>query len=86
MGLITWIIFGALVGWVASKIAGTDEQQGWIMNIVLGVVGALVGGFLYGLVTGNGIEIGFNIGSFIVAVIGALIVIYAVKMVRSRSA
>jgi uncharacterized membrane protein YeaQ/YmgE (transglycosylase-associated protein family) len=86
MGLITWIIFGALVGWVASKIAGTDEQQGWIMNIVLGVVGALVGGFLFGLVTGEGFEIGFNVGSFIVAVIGAIIVVYAVRLVRSRSA
>ena len=44
MGIILWIIFGALAGWIASKIVGTDAQQGWILNIVMGIVGAIVGG------------------------------------------
>lgn len=74
MGIILWLIFGALAGWIASKIVGTDSQQGWIMNIVMGIVGALVGGFLWGLITDGGFDAGFNIGSLIVAILGAVIV------------
>ncbi len=81
MGLIAWIIFGALAGWITSKIAGTDAQQGWVMNIVLGIVGAIVGGFVWGLLTGDGFQAGFNIGSLLVAILGGLIVSYALRLV-----
>jgi uncharacterized membrane protein YeaQ/YmgE (transglycosylase-associated protein family) len=70
MGLILWLIFGALVGWLASLINGTNEAQGWIGNIVLGIVGALVGGFLYSLIADGYYETDFNIGSLIFAVVG----------------
>ncbi len=86
MGPITWLIFGALAGWIASLIAGTNKEQGWLMNIILGIVGALVGGFLYGLITDGGFDFGFNIGSLIVAVIGALIVTFAVGALTGRRA
>jgi uncharacterized membrane protein YeaQ/YmgE (transglycosylase-associated protein family) len=72
MGLFSWIIFGALAGWVASMLAGTNERQGCLMNIVVGVVGAFLGGFVVELLTGQGFSFAFNIRSFIVAVLGAL--------------
>ena len=82
MGLVTWIVFGALAGWVASKIAGTDERQGCFLNIVVGVVGAFIGGIIMGLVTGRGFSFGFNLSSFIVAVIGAIILLLITGMAR----
>lgn len=81
MGIILWIIFGALVGWVASMIMKTDGQQGAIMNIAVGVVGALIGGWLMSVFGGTGIT-GFNIYSFLVALLGAVILIAIVKAVR----
>lgn len=74
MGLIGWIVLGAIAGWLASLINKTNNQQGWIGNIVLGIVGALVGGFLWNLITDSDKVIDFSVGSLIIAVIGALIV------------
>jgi uncharacterized membrane protein YeaQ/YmgE (transglycosylase-associated protein family) len=79
MNLILWVIFGALAGWITSKLAGTNEEQGWVMNIVLGIVGAIVGGFVWGLITDGEFEIGFNIGSLLVAILGGLIVSYLAR-------
>jgi|GEM_PF-382661 len=80
LGLFAWIIFGALAGWITSNIAGTDAQQGGVMNIVLGIVRALVGGFVWGLLTGDGFQAGSNIGSLLVANLGGLIVSYAFRL------
>ena len=84
MGLIGWIVLGALAGWIASLINRTNDQQGWIGNIILGVVGALVGGFLWNLVTDSDNAIDFSIGSLIIAVIGALIVSFIFGLVTGR--
>lgn len=73
MGLLSWIVFGLLAGWVASKITG--RAQGCCLNVVVGVVGAFLGGMLMQLVTGHGFDIGFNLPSFAVAVIGAVILL-----------
>jgi uncharacterized membrane protein YeaQ/YmgE (transglycosylase-associated protein family) len=75
MGLLSWIIFGALAGWIASIIAGTNRRQGCIANIVIGIVGAFVGGLLVGLATGDGFDLAFDLGSLVVAVMGALILL-----------
>ena len=84
MGIVTWIIFGALAGWVASMIAGTNERQGCLLNIIVGIVGAFVGGLLYSLVTGRDFVAGFDIPSFIVAVVGAVILLFVLTGVRRR--
>jgi len=81
MGIILWIIFGALVGWVASLIMKTDAQQGPLLNIIVGIVGALIGGWIMSLLGESGTT-GFNIYSFLVALLGAVVLIFAVKAVR----
>lgn len=74
MGLIGWIVLGAIAGWLASKINNTSDQRGLIGTIVLGIIGAVVGGFLWNLITNSDKAIDFSIGSIIIAVIGALVV------------
>jgi len=83
MGIIMWIIFGALAGWLASIIMRTDGEQGAFMNIVVGIIGAVIGGFAMGFFGGNGVT-GFNIYSLVVAVIGAVILLAIVKAVRGK--
>jgi uncharacterized membrane protein YeaQ/YmgE (transglycosylase-associated protein family) len=78
-GIIMWIVIGALAGWIGSKLMGTDARQGGIANIVIGVVGAVIGGFIarhaFGDAPGNN---GF-IASFFVALLGSCLVIFAWK-------
>lgn len=81
MGIVLWIIFGALVGWVASLIMNTDPEQGALLNIVVGIVGASLGGWLMSVIGEGGVS-GFNLYSFIVALIGAIVLIAIVKAVR----
>jgi len=81
MGIILWIVFGALVGWVASLIMKTDAQQGAVLNIVVGIVGAVIGGWLMSTLGKTGTT-GFNLYSFLVALLGAVILIAIVKAVR----
>lgn len=81
MGIILWILFGALVGWVASLIMKTDHEQGAILNIVVGIVGALLGGWGATLL-GWGTVNGFNLYSFLVSLAGAIVLIGVVKAIR----
>ena len=83
LGIIGWIILGGLAGWVASKIVGTDASQGIIGNIVAGIIGAVVGGFIFNLLGGAGVT-GFNIWSFVVALVGAIIVLVIWKAITGR--
>lgn len=78
MGIIAWIVLGALAGWIASKVMGTDAEQGWFANIVVGIVGALLGGFVFNLLGGAGVT-GFNIWSLIVATLGSMILLAILK-------
>ena len=81
MGIILWIIFGGLVGWIASLIMKTDAQQGVLLNIIVGVVGAIIGGWLMSIVGKGGVG-GFNLYSFIVALLGACVLIAIVRALR----
>ncbi len=81
MGIILWIVFGALVGWIASIIMKTDAQQGALLNIIVGVVGAVLGGWIMSTLGQGGVD-GFNIYSFVVALVGAVVLIAIVKALR----
>lgn len=81
MEILLWIVFGGIVGWVASMIMKTDGQQGILLNVVVGIVGAVVGGWLMNVV-GETEVTGFNIYSFLVALIGAVVLIAIVKAFR----
>jgi uncharacterized membrane protein YeaQ/YmgE (transglycosylase-associated protein family) len=84
MSFLIWIVFGALVGWIASLIMGTDAQQGALMNIIVGIVGAVLGGWLMNSFGQTGVT-GFNLWSFLVSLLGAIILIAVFRAVR-RSA
>ncbi len=82
MSLLIYIVFGGLVGWVASMLMGTDGQQGILLNVVVGVVGAALGSWIFSLLGLGGSITGFNIGSFVVALAGAMVLIAIVKALR----
>jgi uncharacterized membrane protein YeaQ/YmgE (transglycosylase-associated protein family) len=81
MGIIMWIIFGALAGWISSMFMNTDASQGALGNIVMGIIGAIVAGYLMPVLGMPGVT-GFNLYSIMVAVIGAVVVIAVVRMIR----
>lgn len=81
MNIITWIIFGALAGWLSSKIMKTDAQQGALANIVVGIVGAMIGGFIFNLLGGSDVT-GFNLYSLLVAVVGSSVLLAILKAVK----
>ncbi len=83
MGILGWIILGGLAGWIASKIAKTDESMGILMNIIVGIVGAFIGGFVFSLFGGEGVT-GFNLYSFLVALIGAVVLLMIVRAMTGR--
>lgn len=85
MGILSWIILGGLAGWIASMFAKTNESMGIFANIIVGIVGALLGGFLFGLVGGDGVN-GFNLYSLFVAIVGSFVLLTIVKMLRGSSA
>lgn len=79
MGIIIWIVFGALVGWIASALMGGGGGLLW--DIIVGIVGAVIGGFLMSLVGQSGVG-GFNFYSFLVALLGACVLIAIVRALR----
>jgi uncharacterized membrane protein YeaQ/YmgE (transglycosylase-associated protein family) len=83
-GIILWIIIGALAGWIGSKIMGTDRAQGGLANIIIGVIGAVVGGFLTRTLMGDDAGNNGLIASFFVALVGALVVIGLWKAVSRK--
>ena len=83
MGIIAWIILGALAGWLASKIMKTDASMGAIANIGVGIVGALIGGFVMNFFNKGGVD-GFNLYSLFVAFLGSIILIAIVKAITRK--
>jgi uncharacterized membrane protein YeaQ/YmgE (transglycosylase-associated protein family) len=82
MGIIIWLIVGGIVGWLASLIMRTDAQQGIILNVIVGIVGAVLAGLLLG--KGN-INQGFSIETFLWSLLGAVILLAIVNLIRRGS-
>jgi len=83
VNIIIWLIVGGIVGWLASMIMKTDAQQGILLNVVVGIVGAFIGGWLIGpLVGASSINDGFTVMSFVVSLIGAIILLAIVNLFR----
>jgi uncharacterized membrane protein YeaQ/YmgE (transglycosylase-associated protein family) len=85
MGIISWLVVGAIAGYLAGYLVKGDETFGVIGHIVLGIVGALVGGFLAGLVFGGDFTTGINITTVVVATNGAVIAVVGYNAIRGRA-
>jgi len=81
MSIVLWIVFGAIVGWLASIIMGTNNQQGLLVDIIVGIVGAVLGGWIM-TALGQSSGSGFDFYSFIVALIGAVVLLAIVRAIR----
>jgi uncharacterized membrane protein YeaQ/YmgE (transglycosylase-associated protein family) len=79
--ILIWVLLGALAGWIASMIMGRNAQMGALANIVVGIVGAVIGGFLMNAVGAAGVT-GFNLYSVLVAIGGAVVLLFLVGMMR----
>lgn len=84
MNILLWILLGLAAGWLASVVMGTRSRQGIGMDILLGMVGAVIGGFIFSAFGQTGIT-GFNLYSLIVATIGAMIMIWLVYTLRTSA-
>lgn len=85
MGWLAWLIVGALAGWLASIVMKTNAQQGLLLDIIVGIVGAFVGGFLFNTLGVTGVT-GFNIWSVFVAFVGAVVLLGLLRLVTGRRA
>lgn len=83
MNILAWIIFGALAGWIASIIMGRNKQMGAIANIVVGIIGAFLGGWIMEFFGEEGVT-GFNFSSFLVALLGAVVLLFVVGLFTGR--
>ena len=81
MEILLWILFGGIIGWVASLIMKTDAQQGLVLNIIVGIIGTLIGGWVMNFF-GQSDPSGFSLYSFLVALLGSVILIAIIKMIR----
>ena len=83
INLIIWLLLGALIGWLASIVMRTDAQQGALMNIIVGIVGALIGGFLlpmFGIGGSNINNNDFSLSGLLVAFVGAIVLLAIVNL------
>ena len=81
VGLIVWLVVGGVCGWLASMVMRTDGQQGLLLNVVVGIIGAALAGWLFGA----GINQAINVTTFIYSLIGAIILLAIVNLVRRGS-
>jgi uncharacterized membrane protein YeaQ/YmgE (transglycosylase-associated protein family) len=86
MNFILWIVIGGVIGWLASIVMKTNDQQGKLMNVVVGVVGAFLGGVLLGRLFGTGTinQNDFSMSSLLVSFLGAVVLLAIVRMFRGR--
>lgn len=83
MGWLAWLIVGAIAGWLASMVMGTNRRQGLLMDIVVGIVGAVIGGVLFNAIGGAGVT-GFSIWSIFVAFTGAVVLLALIRLFSGR--
>ncbi len=83
MGIISWIVLGGIAGWLASILTKRNDQMGCITNIIAGIIGAAVGGWVFSLFGGQGVT-GFDLPSLLVAFVGAVIVLAVVNLIFGR--
>jgi uncharacterized membrane protein YeaQ/YmgE (transglycosylase-associated protein family) len=88
VNLIVWLVVGGVIGWIASMVMKTDSQQGILLNVVVGVVGALVAGWVISPLVGSGTinQGNFSLSSLVVSFIGALILLAVVNLFRRGAA
>jgi uncharacterized membrane protein YeaQ/YmgE (transglycosylase-associated protein family) len=84
MNFIIWIVVGGILGWLASMVMRTDAQQGLLLNVIVGIVGALLGGWLLAPLFGTGTinQNDFSISSLLVSFLGAVILLAIVNLLR----
>ncbi|CAN5172750.1 GlsB/YeaQ/YmgE family stress response membrane protein [soil metagenome] len=86
MSIIAWLVVGAIAGFIASKVVPGDEGYGVLGGLIAGIVGAMLGGFLFSLLTGNEDWLtGIDIATILAAIVGAIIVVFVWNMVTKRS-
>jgi uncharacterized membrane protein YeaQ/YmgE (transglycosylase-associated protein family) len=85
MGIISWLVVGAIAGYLAGYLVKGDESLGVIGHIALGIVGAVIGGFIAGAITGGEYLTGINVTTIVVAVIGAVIAVLGYNLIRGRT-
>ncbi len=87
MNILIWLVVGGLIGWVASMIMGTDGRQGIILNVVVGIIGALLGGWLFGGAFGTSTinEGNLSVSALLVSLVGAVVLIAVVKLFRGSA-
>ena len=83
MSILGWIVLGAFAGWLASVITSRSRQMGWLANVVVGIIGAGLGGAIFHLFGGEGIT-GFNLPSLGVALVGSIVLLIIVNLVTGR--
>jgi uncharacterized membrane protein YeaQ/YmgE (transglycosylase-associated protein family) len=84
MNLLSWILFGILAGWLAAVVVRDQRPRGCLTNMVTGILGALIGGFVYRLATGQSWNYRFDLPSFGVAVLGAIALILIINLATRR--
>jgi uncharacterized membrane protein YeaQ/YmgE (transglycosylase-associated protein family) len=87
MNWIVWLVVGGVIGWIASLIMKTDAQQGLFLNIVVGIVGAMIGGWLLSPMVGAGTlnQGDFSLPGLFVSLVGAVILLFIVNLIRRRA-
>jgi uncharacterized membrane protein YeaQ/YmgE (transglycosylase-associated protein family) len=87
MNLLIWLVVGGVIGWIASMIMKTDAQQGVLLNVVVGIIGAMLGGWLISPLLGVGTinQNNFSIGALVVSLVGAVILLAIVNLFRRGS-
>jgi uncharacterized membrane protein YeaQ/YmgE (transglycosylase-associated protein family) len=81
MDIVAWVILGAAAGWIASIVTRTDEEQGGVGNVIVGIIGAFIGGLIVRLFGGSA-PTGFSLPSLLTAILGAVVLLYVIRGFR----